>query len=216
MPDLLQSILEQSSALLDALNTHLDQATLDGSSRSQLTHAAAEIALEHGQSICFLVAGNALTSAIVLLRTQFEAVTRTLWLHYAATDDWVAKYLASVPPGSQKDPNQTPAMDEMLKSIGATAPAAVGRMLTGLKQGAWASLNSYVHTGLQPMLKYHLGHAPEYAIQTVRNANGLSVMAAMVIAMLTGNRDVTRIVRDIQLRHLDCLPPLAAPAEESP
>ena len=54
-----------------------------------------------------------------------------------------------------------------------------------------------------------MGYPPEYAIQTLRNSNGLSTMAAMIIAMLSGNSQVARGIRDIQVAHLDCLPPLA-------
>jgi hypothetical protein len=75
-------------------------------------------------------------------------------------------------------------------------------------QGLLTSANSYVHTGLHPILQYHLGYLLEYAIQTVRNSNGRSTMAAMIIALLSGNSHLPSAVRKVQLDHLDCLPPL--------
>lgn len=209
MDEQLQLILDESGSLHAALNACLHGVRFTLSSRGNLTLAAGDIAIEHGESVARLLAAGNLTSAVVLLRAQFEAATRAIWLHYVATDDWVEKFLKSIPPGTQKDPNNTPGMDVMLAAIDEKAPAEVGRMLRALKDGAWAALNSYVHTGLHPMLQYHLGYPPEYAIQTIRNANGLSTMGAMIIAVLSGQSRLTKAIKEVQLSHLHCLPPLA-------
>jgi hypothetical protein len=84
-------------------------------------------------------------------------------------------------------------------------------MLIELKRGAWKPMNSYVHGGVHPVMQFHLGYPPEYATQTVLNANGLSAMAAMVLAIMSGDEAITKGIREIQLAYLDCLPPLVAP-----
>lgn len=100
-------------------------------------------------------------------------------------------------------------MDDMLAAISRNAPGSVGRMLGELKAGAWKPLNSYVHGGIHPLTQHHRGYSKEYALQTLRNSNGLATMAAMLLAVMSGQPDITAAIRDTQLEHLDCLPPLA-------
>lgn len=44
------------------------------------------VALEHGMSLRALMAMGLPTSAVGLMRLQFEALTRAMWLQYAASD----------------------------------------------------------------------------------------------------------------------------------
>jgi hypothetical protein len=101
-------------------------------------------------------------------------------------------------------------MDEMLAAIGNSAPEFIGRMLKSLKDGAWKPLNSYVHSGVHPITQHHRGYSLEYSLQTLRNANGLATMAAMLIGVISGDPANTAAVRQAQLDHLDCLPPPAS------
>ena len=99
-------------------------------------------------------------------------------------------------------------MSEMLSALSDSQHAAAARMLNPLKEASWGPLNSYVHSGIHPILQHHLGYPPEYAIQVLRNSNGLSGMAATLMAMMTDNVDIVMAVRNAQLAHLDCLPPI--------
>lgn len=181
----------------------------DGTARSQLAMSMSTIAIEHGISLRVLVTLESLASAIALLRVQFETVTRALWIHFAALEKRIDKLAELIVSGSLKEPPNAPSMSEMLDALEKTAPIAISKMLGELKEGAWGPLNSYIHTGIHPLMQAHRGYPPEYAIQTLRNANGLSTMAAMLMAVLSGDGRITRQVRDIQLAHLECLPPLA-------
>lgn len=104
----------------------------------------------------------------------------------------------------------------MLAAIDKTAPESIGRMLKCLKDGAWKPLNSYVHGGIHPITQQNRGYPVEYAIQTLRNANGLATMAAMLIGVMSGNSTTTGAIRQAQLDHLDCLPPLAKQSRHCP
>jgi len=48
-----------------------------------------------------------------------------------------------------------------------------------------------------------------YAVQLLQTSNGLSGMAALLMAMMTDDVDSVMAVRNAQLAHLDCLPPIA-------
>jgi hypothetical protein len=111
-----------------------------------------------------------------------------------------------------KDPNFSPQMTEMLEGLEKSPQAPAVRMLAGLKDAAWGPMNSYVHSGIHPIVQHHSGFPPEYAIQALWNSNGLSGMAATLMAIMTGDVQIATGVRDAQLSHLDCLPPLSGNA----
>ncbi len=204
LPTLLALSAELYRSLHDVLGDTLDV----GTRRDLLTQGTCSVAIEHGVSICLLVEMENLASAIVLQRAQFEAVVRALWLHDIATDDWLENYFAAVKANPLKDPNGSPKLSAMLSALADSRHAPAARMLNTLKDAAWGPLNSYVHSGIHPIIQHHAGFPPEYAIQVLRNSNGLAGMAATLMAIMTGDDDVAMAVRDTQLAHLDCLPPI--------
>ena len=104
----------------------------------------------------------------------------------------------------------------MLPALADSRHAPAARMLNTLKETAWGPLNSYVHSGVHPIVQHHAGFPPEYAIQVLRNSNGLSGMAATLMAMMTNDGNVVTAVRNAQLAHLDCLPPLNPTTRPTP
>jgi hypothetical protein len=204
----IEQCVVRSDELYKALASRLTTVETDGTSRANLTLSMCTIAFEHGISSRVVLSLENLTSAIALLRLQYEVVVRAIWLHYAASEDWVSKVADLVSAGSLKEPANAPTVSDMLEGIEKTAPPEVGRMLRGLKEGAWGPLNSYVHGGIHPLMQLHRGYPPEYAVQTLLNANGLTTMAAMLTAMLSGDPKLTAEIKRVQLDHLDCLPPL--------
>jgi hypothetical protein len=199
----------ESDQLYRSLAECLKNIEPDGTPRAQLALAMSTIAIEHGVSQRVLVELENVASAVALLRVQFETETRALWFHFSATDQRLSKIAELIAARSLNEPTNVPGMNDMLEDLDRTAPPEIARMLSALKDGAWGPLNSYVHAGIHPLMQAHHGYPPEYALQTLRNANGLSTMAAMLMAVLSGDRNITRQVREIQLAHLQCLPPLA-------
>ncbi len=205
----LEICFELSDRLFRSLAEALVDIQHDGTARSQLAMTLCTISIEHGIGQRVLLSIDNVASAIALLRVQFEAVTRALWLHFSASDERVGKLAELIVSRSLIEPPNAPSMKEMLEALTKSAPPAISKMLSDLKAGAWGPLNSYVHGGIHPLMQSHHGYSPAYAIQTLRNANGLSTMAATLMAVLSGDPSVTHRVREIQLAHLDCLPPLA-------
>jgi len=151
-------------------------------------------------------------SAIALQRLQFEAMVRALWLHDVATDAWIDRYFAAVKVNPMKDPNFSPSVGEMLEALSTTCHAPAVRMLVALKDAAWGPMNSYVHSGIHPVLRQHVEFPSEYAVQVLRNSNGLAGMAATLTAIMIGDAGIATRVRDAQLAHIDCLPPISPAA----
>lgn len=209
MDSSIDQCVQQTDAMYDAIAAHLTGVSLDDSSRGRLVSSMSTIAIEHGLSLRLLVSVGQFASATALLRVQFEAVVRALWLHFAASEALIAKFDLSVSTSSLKEPADTPKISDMLDAIDSSAPPQIGKMLRDLKQGAWGPMNSYVHGGIHPVIRSVVGYSTDYALGTLRNANGLTTMAAMLIAMRSGDERTSKGMRQIQLDHLDCLPPLA-------
>ncbi len=206
-PDL-TALLALSADLYQSLHAILGDTLEVESRRDLLTQGTCSVAIEHGVSVCVLVEMENVASAIVLQRAQFEAVVRSIWLHDVATTEWIDRYFTAVKANPLKDPTCSPPMSEMLSALADSRHAPAARMLNVLKDAAWGPLNSYVHSGIHPIIQHHAGFPPKYAIQVLKNSNGLAGMAATLMAMQTRDVDTVMAVRNAQLAHLDCLPPL--------
>jgi hypothetical protein len=210
-PDVMQTLLRRSAELHEALARHLASAAFDDSNHSDLVWSTAQVALEHGVSVAVLVEAGHLTSANAILRVQLEATIRTAWLLYVASDAWIKRYTEKARQIRLKDPG-TPGIEEMIREIErkaseGLAPTAVAPQLKTFKDGAWGPLNSFVHAGIHPTTLQATGYPLDGALGTLVNANGLSVITAMLIAVLSQEVRLATGMKDIQVAFLDCCPP---------
>lgn len=176
--------------------------------KTLLTMSMCDLAIEHGLSLRLLVQHGKLASAMALLRVQLDTIIRVMWIHFSATDAWAEAAMTFQRQGPFNDPTHAQTMTDLLEGIERSAPAELHRQLSEFKNAAWPALNSYVHSGIWPIVQRMHGDEVQGAIQTLRNSCGLTGMAAMMIAMYTGTSVNTSSVKLLQLRHKDCLPPL--------
>ena len=99
----------------------------------------------------------------------------------------------------------------MLADLTKIEPPTIHRMLRGLKANTWRSLNSYVHTGIYSIAHMNHGVPIQSIDQTLRISNAQSTMVAITRVQVSGNRALAGAMREIQLAHAGCLPPLIAP-----
>ena len=175
---------------------------------------ACSVAFEHGQSLRILLEVGNPTSAVSLQRLQFEALTRAMWLLYAASDTDVAKLLAPLSADAEKAANHLPLVGEMVETIKKGAPAAAYEMLASFKDVTWRAMNSFVHIGIHPLQRHGEGYPLPLILQIVQNSNALATMTAMLLAILTGEQERVAAVRGLQLEFKDCLPSLSAIIQE--
>lgn len=117
---------------------HLDGLTLaEPCKRSYLSGACLHASIEHGFAILVLVDEGLFGSALALVRLQFEAYVRGLWLAQCASDSEVDKA------GCDKFPQKIDDMIARLEERGLLE----GKLLSMIKGNAWKSLNSLTHTG---------------------------------------------------------------------
>lgn len=211
----LEHMLQRSDALHERLDAVLGKAAFDGSPRGVAAFAMCQVAMEHAAALRVLMALRLPTSATSLMRSQFEALTRAMWLLYAARDTAIDKLLAPLSPESEQAARNLPGVSEMIvqigKLVGQRVPPAAHKMLSHCKDVTWGAMNSFVHGGIHPLQRSAGGFPLLLALQVLRTSNGLSTMTAMTMAILTGDETVTTTMSKIQPAFADCLPDLLVP-----
>ncbi|WP_235499647.1 hypothetical protein [Frateuria sp. Soil773] len=210
--DPLERMLHRSGELHEKLLSLLDGAEFDGSLRGEAAFGMCFVALEHGAALRALMAFGLPNSAVSLMRLQFEALTRAMWLIYAASDQAIAKLLAPLTLESEQAAKNLPGASEMInqigKRVGQGVPVAAHQMLVRFKNVSWHAMNSFVHGGIHPLRRSAEGFPVHLALQVLRNGNGLTTMTGMALAILTGDEAIAKPMTKIQPEFADCLPDL--------
>lgn len=212
MDDALATLLQRSDTLQEAMQRLLQGAAFGNSSRSTAAQGMCSVAWEHGESLRVLMSLGLATSAVGLLRLQFEALTRAMWLHYGASELAIDKLIAPLTPQAELAAKNLPSASEMIeqlgKRVGTNVPAAAHQMLVHFKEVSWHAMNSFVHGGIHPLRRQSEGFPAPLAVQVLRNSNGLLTMTGMTLAIVSGDPAVAGAMSQIQAGFADCLPVL--------
>lgn len=208
---------ELDAALMHAIDAEHFR-PYDDSDRISASVSAAQVALEHGRALRVLVAEGLPTSALSLMRLQHEALVRALWLLYAASDLAISKLSAPLTKAAQSAAGKLPMMADMLKQLSQQPAAALP--LSGLlafKDNNAAALNSFVHGGIHALQRQAQGYPMPLVVSALRHCNGLMLMTAMMLAVLTGRQALVHAVSQLQATFADELPPVlphASPGQD--
>lgn len=201
------SIFSRSEELMTKLSNLLDHPLFDDSPRITASYGFCGIAIEHGDSTRLLAKSGLVTSAIVVHRSQFEALVRAVWVLYSAKDTHIEKLTADLNPEAEQNTKNLPQVNDMLAELEKNPVAAIPyQALSEFKQYSWRALNSYVHAGIHPLRRTTDGYPIELVVQFIKISNGITVLAGMQVAVLTGSQQIVRNVRDLHIPFADCLP----------
>jgi hypothetical protein len=200
--------MRRSAELEELLKPQINAPPCDSSERVFATHTMCSICFEHAHSIRLLISAGNFTSAVTLMRLQYEAIVRAVWLLYAASDTAVSKMTTELTPQSEKHANRLPMLSEMLRQIQDSAPQQAVEMLQEFKDAYWTSISSFVHGGIHAINRHGKGYPLHLIVEIIQSSNGLTTMAGMLLAILTGNAGIANNMNKIQLEFQDCLPTL--------
>ena len=201
----MDDLFEESERLVVELLRLVDLPTI-GSERVQISDTACSLALEHWHAVRALLEFGLLSSALVVHRSQFEALVRSVWLAYAARDADLAKLTATLDLESEQAAKNIPTVNVMMLHIQEKAPAAAHSALARFKEHNWKALNSYTHAGIHPLRRHADGY-PEALLKAVLcNSNGLGVMSCMQAVVLSGAQPMQRQVLEIAAKYSRCTP----------
>jgi hypothetical protein len=167
--------LEDSDALADGFLELVDLPLCNDTVRVGTAAVACSLAFEHWNSVRLLLGSGLLPSALVVHRSQFEAVLRSVWLTYAASNSDVAKLAASLDLESEQAAKNISQAQHMMDALAKSAPKEAHAPLARFKDNSWKALNSYAHAGIHPLRRHADGYPVALAHSVLCNANGLAV-----------------------------------------
>lgn len=205
----LQQLLARSNELDRALTGLLEASYPDERLRIRTARTLCTVSFEHGDSARSLIALGNFTSAMALIRLQYEALVRGMWIHYGgATEEWVAKLAADLTDESARRANSLPSLKEMLDSLNGRCDEVALSMLLEFKEYSWRPLSSFVHGGIHALHRKDRGYPVVLLEQAVRHSNGVAGMVGMLVVLLSANPALKGVIPSIQHEFADCCPAL--------
>ena len=164
------------------------------------------VAFEHSESIKILLATGNFTSAIGLLRLQFEALVRAHWFHFSATEVQINTHLADLTNENAHRASKIPMLTEMMDKMAGKAPENALLPLLEFKEYSWKPLSSYVHGGIHAINRHSKGYPIQLLELVLRNSNGLNGTTAYFWSHLTGLPQIPKEIMASFEVFRDCLP----------
>lgn len=140
-------------------------------------------------------------------RAQFEALTRSIWLTYAASDEQISKLTGDLSLKSEQAAKNMPQIAQMMQALDKSGPQQAHEALARFKENSWKALNSYAHAGIHPIRRHHDGYPLKLLHDVLRNTNGLAVMSCMQAVVLSGQQPLQRTLLELAGKHSACMPP---------
>lgn len=203
---LINCLLSRSAELESKLLEFLGLVPFDDSERIMASRVMCSIAFEHAESAKMLISAGNLTSATGLVRLQYEALVRAMWLLYAASDIAVSKLTSELTQETADRANKLPMLSEMLEKLQGKAPQDAVNMLLEFKEYSWKPLSSFIHGGIHAVHRHSKGYPPPLLEQMLRTSNGVSVMVGMLLVILHGRDEQRGKIPEMQKEFADCLP----------
>lgn len=206
-PTPLDRLFDESDQLAEHLLAAIDFPLFDDAARLRTSDVACSMALEHWHAARVLFRGGLLLSGLVVHRAQFEALVRSVWILYAASDESIAKLSTALTLDSEQAAKNLPQVAEMMQDLSKQAPPQAFDALSRFKTNSWKALNSYVHAGIHPLRRHQEGYPLPLLRDVLRNTNGLGVVSCMQAAVLGGRQPVQRELLTLAAKYPDCMPP---------
>lgn len=181
----------------------IDLPLFDDSTRLAVSEVACSMSLEHWAATRSLLESGMLPSAAIVHRSQFEALLRSIWILYAATEEQLSKLSKGLSVETEQNAKNLP----QAVAVNKKGPPQAYEALNRFKENSWKALNSYVHTGIHPIKRHAEGYPVQLIENIARNANGLAVLSAMQAAVLSGVQPLQREIVDLATHYPDCMPP---------
>jgi hypothetical protein len=174
--------------------------------KDQITQICCDLSFQHARSLRVLYDLELDGTATAILRMQFEAVVRLMWLHFYATDNFIESYAGSI--DVDKPPRDFPSVTDMIDEIKKSGVRGPGEMLEEFKVVAWKGMNNHIHNGYLALSRHVNSYPEELVIQVISNSNALNLMTAMVLARINQSHADVSFVKSLQLSYQDITPSL--------
>lgn len=203
----MEKLFIRSQELQNLMEGLLNYPPYETSLRSEISRVLCSAAFEHSESIRGLLLSGNTTSAIGLLRLQYESLVRAIWITYSASSSMVEKLGAELNSENAKRANKLPMLSQMLKEMEGSTPQNALDPLIEFKEYQWKELSSFVHGGFHLIHRHGEGY-PAWLQETVlRSSNNLNGMNGYFISIMTGDKQLSQNVHIDLQNFIDCCIP---------
>lgn len=199
--------LHRAEELFEQLSNIVDYPLFEDSPRVNLSATLAVTSMQFAAAVRVLCAEGLLLGASTTLRSQFEALIRSVWALHRATEQQIERLSADLNAESQQASKNIPLANEMLNELQKFPQLA--NLLVSLnefKGSAWLPLNSFVHSGIHAVHWTKNEVPPQLIDQLFRISNGLALLAFQNIGILTGRTEVQSEIIAVSACYSNCLP----------
>jgi len=178
--------IRQSEDLIHWLDRFIEGKSVPFNDRAIIAAGCLNLSLEHHKSIVLTTTAEFYGSAFALVRLQFEAYLRGVWLSYCATDQAIEKF---------KNDKLDVRIGTMISALEKQDAFNVG-VLSNIKNDSLSAMNSFTHAGVLSINRYfsatEIGSnfSPEEINGTLDFADTFALMAALgIINVSTGTTE---------------------------
>lgn len=179
-----EKLFEQSLHMIRELKQEIiGSEVLDCGPRLELVEQCIYISFEHGIGVNTLLVAGLPTQAMILLRSQFEAVVRAYWLLFTASNHQVSKLNFNYTFEEQFESDTCPGLRKMLEQLikaDLEAKPAIDHLCLFEKYHL-DKLHSLVHTGKQAFTRDVMGYADAMLLNLMCQSNNLITVAAQIM-----------------------------------
>lgn len=225
VPNPLALLLPESDALYGDIKEALSSFELhEPDSRELATIALCQVAFEHGAALRGLIANGLAISGVALLRVQFEALVRAVWVLHVATDAQVDRLTAPLTPEGEQGAKNLPSILRMIEGVEKSGPPGSGQMFRRFHDRLSNGLNSFVHAGIHAIHRQLAPYPIPLLCDVVKNSNAVAMLTVIVMSELAHNgQELVMRYSGLHERHAASLPTLEpftnacpAPTSEEP
>lgn len=183
--------LSRAEKLQDALASIVDYPLWDDSPKVTLSATLAVSSLQFAAAVRVLCGSSLVLGASATLRSQFEAIIRSVWVLHRATDNQVERLSADLSLEAQQASKNIPLVNEMIGAL--EKVPQLKHLLVALnefKTSSWVPLNSFVHSGIHAVHWTKNGAPPQLLDTVFRSSNGLTLISFQHLGILTGRQNV--------------------------
>lgn len=185
--------IDKAENLAQTLDRHIDGLEINAGLRHRMAGGCLDMALEHHKAMVLLIFRQLYGSAFSIMRLQFEAYIRGVWLHQCATESDLARFTKGKCKCTFK---------QLITAIERLDGFNEG-ILSKTQMKSWTAMNSFTHTGYLQVVRRNREATlePNYdddeIIEAVGFANAITLLAALEIANMAGAVELSNELLDL-------------------
>lgn len=198
----IDSAVRESEALANWLASKIDGLEIPNPDRCRVAAGCFDMVFEHHAAIVLLTKHSLYGSAAALIRSQFEAHVRGVWLLFCASDVEIDLF---------KKDKLKKTFANLIEEIEKIETYSEGTF-SYVKDKSWKVMNSFTHTGFYQVVRRNADTEirPDYSeaeiLDALSTANSFAILAGVEVANIAKDEALTREIADHGNRYFQSAP----------